>query len=227
MGAKGSSVRPPMRIIGIETSCDETAVAVVEDGQRVRSNVIASQVEMHARYGGVVPEVASRQHLLQIVPAMERSLADAGVGLEEIDAIAVTHGPGLVGALMVGVNTAKALAYTRDLPAPGRAAPGGPRLRRVAGVRGPGHGAGLSVGLPHRLGRSHRPGADARPRGLRGAGPDPGRRGGGGLRQGGPRPGAGVPRGTGDPAGGGRSPPPLWPFPGRGWARAWTSASVD
>ena len=105
-----------MRIIGIETSCDETAVAVVEDGQRVRSNVIASQVEMHARYGGVVPEVASRQHLLQIVPAMERSLADAGVGLEEIDAIAVTHGPGLVGALMVGVNTAKALAYTRDLP---------------------------------------------------------------------------------------------------------------
>ncbi len=105
-----------MRIIGIETSCDETAVAVVEDGQRVRSNVIASQVEMHARYGGVVPEVASRQHLLQIVPVMERALADAGVGLEEVDAIAVTHGPGLVGALMVGVNTAKALAYARDLP---------------------------------------------------------------------------------------------------------------
>ena len=105
-----------MRILGIETSCDETAVAVLEEGQHISSNIIASQVELHARYGGVVPEVASRQHLLQIVPTLERALADAGVGLDDVDAIAVTHGPGLVGALMVGVNTAKAIAYARRLP---------------------------------------------------------------------------------------------------------------
>ena len=105
-----------MRILGIETSCDETAVGVVEDGQDLRSNVIASQVELHARYGGVVPEVASRQHLLEIVPALERALTDAKVDLDGIDAIAVTHGPGLVGSLMVGVNAGKALAYARGLP---------------------------------------------------------------------------------------------------------------
>ncbi len=106
----------PMRVLGIETSCDETAVGVVVDGQHLHSSVIASQTELHARYGGVVPEVASRQHLLEMVPTVEQALADAAVGLDDIDAIAVTHGPGLVGALMVGVNTAKALAYARGLP---------------------------------------------------------------------------------------------------------------
>ena len=105
-----------MRVLGIETSCDETAVAVVEDGRRILSNVIASQVEMHARYGGVVPEVASRQHILEIVPVVEASLQQGGLTWSDIDAIAVTKGPGLAGALLVGVNTAKALAFGRGLP---------------------------------------------------------------------------------------------------------------
>ena len=105
-----------MLILGIETSCDETAIAVVEDGRTIRSNVIASQVDLHARYGGVVPEVASRRHLEAIVPALEEALDRAGIGLDDIDAIAVTHGPGLSGALLVGVNFAKALARSRRLP---------------------------------------------------------------------------------------------------------------
>jgi N6-L-threonylcarbamoyladenine synthase len=105
-----------MLILGIESSCDETAAAVVEDGRRVLSDVISSQVAIHARYGGVVPEVASRQHLLQIVPVLEGALAEAEVTLGDIDAIAVTHGPGLMGSLMVGVNTAKSIAYARGLP---------------------------------------------------------------------------------------------------------------
>ncbi|MDE2860469.1 MAG: tRNA (adenosine(37)-N6)-threonylcarbamoyltransferase complex transferase subunit TsaD [Chloroflexota bacterium] len=105
-----------MRVLGIETSCDETAVSVVEDGRRILSNVIASQVEMHARYGGVVPEVASRQHVLEMVPALEEALGRAGLDWGGLDAIAVTNGPGLAGALLVGVNTAKALALSTGLP---------------------------------------------------------------------------------------------------------------
>ena len=105
-----------MRILAIETSCDETAAAVVEDGRRILSDVVASQIELHARYGGVVPEVASRQHLLQIVPVVERALANAKVSLGSLDAIAVTYGPGLMGSLMVGVNMAKAMAYATGLP---------------------------------------------------------------------------------------------------------------
>ena len=105
-----------MLILGIETSCDETAASVVEDGRRVRSNVVASQVELHARYGGVVPEVASRQHLLSIIPVVTQALKEAGVGLDGLDSVAVTYGPGLAGALLVGVNLAKALAFARDIP---------------------------------------------------------------------------------------------------------------
>ena len=105
-----------MKILGIETSCDETAAAVVEDGRRLHSNVVASQVEIHARYGGVVPEVASRQHLLQAIPVVDQALFQAGLGLSEIDAVAVTHGPGLAGALLVGVNVAKGLAFSQGLP---------------------------------------------------------------------------------------------------------------
>ncbi|MBI4281882.1 MAG: tRNA (adenosine(37)-N6)-threonylcarbamoyltransferase complex transferase subunit TsaD [Chloroflexi bacterium] len=105
-----------MKVLGIETSCDETAVAVVEDGRRILSNVVASQVELHARYGGVVPEVASRQHILEMVPTVEASLAQGHLTWKDIDAIAVTRGPGLAGALLVGVNTAKALAWGRGLP---------------------------------------------------------------------------------------------------------------
>ena len=105
-----------MNILGIESSCDETAAAVVADGRRILSNQVASQVDIHARYGGVVPEVASRQHLLAIVPIIERALAEAGTGLEGIDAVAVTNGPGLAGSLLVGVNAAKAIAFARHLP---------------------------------------------------------------------------------------------------------------
>ncbi len=105
-----------MKIIGIETSCDETAVAVVEDGTRILSNVIASQVEIHSRYGGIVPEVASRQHLLAMNPTLEKSLEEAKVSLREVDAIAVTNGPGLAGSLVVGVNLAKSLALASNLP---------------------------------------------------------------------------------------------------------------
>jgi N6-L-threonylcarbamoyladenine synthase len=103
-------------VLGVETSCDETAAAVVEDGRHVRANVVASQIATHALYGGVVPEVASRQHVATIVPVLERAVADAGISFRELDAIAVTAGPGLVGALLVGVETAKALAFALGKP---------------------------------------------------------------------------------------------------------------
>jgi N6-L-threonylcarbamoyladenine synthase len=105
-----------MKILAIETSCDETAASVVEDGSRILSNVIASQIEIHSRYGGVVPEVASRQHMLSIIPVIQQALADARVNWPDIQAIAVTKGPGLAGSLLVGVNTAKAIALAQGLP---------------------------------------------------------------------------------------------------------------
>ncbi len=105
-----------MKILGIETSCDETAASVVEDGARILSNKIASQVEIHARYGGVVPEVASRQHLLAIVPILKQAMAEAGVAWDDLGGIAVTVGPGLAGSLLVGANVAKAIALARGLP---------------------------------------------------------------------------------------------------------------
>ena len=104
------------KILGIETSCDETAAAVVEDGVKVLSNVICSQVDLHARYGGVVPEVASRQHVLEICPGIEKALDDADTRFDELDAIAVTCGPGLAGSLLVGLNAAKAIAFSLDIP---------------------------------------------------------------------------------------------------------------
>lgn len=104
-----------MKILGIETSCDETAAAVVEDGTRVLSNQIASQVEIHARYGGVVPEVASRQHILAIIPIIEQALSQAKVGWSDLQGIAVTNGPGLAGSLLVGLNAAKAISLARNL----------------------------------------------------------------------------------------------------------------
>ncbi len=105
-----------MKILGIETSCDETAVAVVEDGSKILSNTIASQVEIHARYGGIVPEVASRQHLMAAIPTLQKALDEAGVKLNDMSAIAVTSGPGLAGSLLVGVNLAKSLALASNLP---------------------------------------------------------------------------------------------------------------
>lgn len=103
-------------VLGIETSCDETSAAVVEEGRHLRSNVVASQEEIHARFGGIVPEVASRQHLLALGPVVTAALERAAVDWSDIEAIAVTHGPGLAGSLLVGVNFAKALAYARGLP---------------------------------------------------------------------------------------------------------------
>jgi N6-L-threonylcarbamoyladenine synthase len=103
-------------ILGIETSCDETAAAVVERGERTLSSVVASQIATHARYGGVVPELASREHLRNIVPVVRAALVQASVALVDLDAIAVTSGPGLAGALLVGISYAKALAFAQGLP---------------------------------------------------------------------------------------------------------------
>ncbi len=103
-------------ILGIETSCDETAAAVVRSGEQVVSNVVASQIATHWPYGGVVPELASREHLRAIVPVVRRALEEAGQTYESVDAVAVTQGPGLAGALLVGVSYAKALAFALDKP---------------------------------------------------------------------------------------------------------------
>ena len=105
-----------MKILGIETSCDETSASVVEDGTIILSNVIASQIDIHSRYGGIVPEVASRQHMLSILPVIENAMQQAKTKCEEIAAIAVTYGPGLAGSLLVGVNTAKAIAFSYHIP---------------------------------------------------------------------------------------------------------------
>jgi N6-L-threonylcarbamoyladenine synthase len=113
---KASSSSDPLRILGIETSCDETAASVVDGGKRILSNPVASQVDIHAQYGGVFPEVASRQHVITIYPIIEQSLQEAHLTLADLDAIAVTRGPGLAGSLVVGLNTAKGLALANDLP---------------------------------------------------------------------------------------------------------------
>ena len=105
-----------MRILGIETSCDETAAAVVEDGLRVRSSVISTQHELHRRFGGVVPEIACRAHIEHVLPAVATALEQAGVERADLDAIAVTTTPGLIGALLIGVTAAKALSWALDVP---------------------------------------------------------------------------------------------------------------
>ena len=106
----------PTRILGIETSCDETAAAVVEDGRLALSNIISSQSDLHSAHGGVVPEIASRQHVRDLVPVLEQALSGGGVKLEDIDAVAVTYGPGLAGSLITGLNAAKAIAYSLSVP---------------------------------------------------------------------------------------------------------------
>jgi N6-L-threonylcarbamoyladenine synthase len=105
-----------MRVLGLESSCDETAAAIVDEGTMVRSDVVASQHDVHARYGGVVPELASRAHILNVVPVVRAALERAGSSLEEVDGIAVTNAPGLVGALLVGLQTAKAMAWVTRKP---------------------------------------------------------------------------------------------------------------
>lgn len=107
---------PPARVLGIESSCDETAAAVVENGRVLLSSVVASQIDLHAQYGGVFPEVASRQHIRTIYAVVEQALQQAHMSLTDLDAIAVTRGPGLAGSLVVGMNTAKGLALARNLP---------------------------------------------------------------------------------------------------------------
>jgi N6-L-threonylcarbamoyladenine synthase len=106
----------PARILSIETSCDETACAVIENGRALLASTVASQMEMHARFGGVYPEVASRQHVLSIIPVVEQTLVQSNITLKDIDAIAVTRGPGLAGSLVVGMNMAKGLALGTNLP---------------------------------------------------------------------------------------------------------------
>jgi N6-L-threonylcarbamoyladenine synthase len=105
-----------MIVLGIETSCDETAAAVVRDGREILSNVIHSQVRTHTPYGGVVPEIASREHLLKIRPIVDKAIADAGIAIDDVDAIAATAGPGLIGSLLVGLTYAKALAFAKHKP---------------------------------------------------------------------------------------------------------------
>lgn len=110
-------MRPEQNLIlAIETSCDETSVAVVENGERMLSNIVASQIKSHMRFGGVVPEIASRHHVEQITQCIEEAMEEASVSYTDLSAVAVTYGPGLVGALLIGVNAAKALAYAHDLP---------------------------------------------------------------------------------------------------------------
>jgi N6-L-threonylcarbamoyladenine synthase len=105
-----------MVLLGVETSCDETAAAVVTEDGRILSSVVSSQAELHARFGGVVPEVASRRHLELVAPVVQEALAEARTSLDGIDAVAVTRGPGLIGALLVGISAAKAIAWSRGLP---------------------------------------------------------------------------------------------------------------
>ncbi len=105
-----------INILGIETSCDETAIAVVTDGHRLRSNVIASQVELHAQTGGVVPEVASRQHVRDLVPVLEQAVNASGLKMEDLDVVSVTYGPGLAGSLITGLNAAKAISFSLGVP---------------------------------------------------------------------------------------------------------------
>jgi len=115
-GGKNGEQALFMKILGIESSCDETAAAVVRDGREILSNVVASQVDLHRKYGGVVPELASRKHVEAILPVVDEALGRAGESLETIDAIAVTQGPGLVGSLLVGLAVGKSLAYVCNLP---------------------------------------------------------------------------------------------------------------
>lgn len=109
-------IAPAAAVLGIESSCDETAAAVVRGGRAVLSSVIASQVDLHRKYGGVVPEIASRRHLETIVPVLREAVAQAGIGWSDLQAVAVARGPGLVGTLLVGLSAAKALAFALDVP---------------------------------------------------------------------------------------------------------------
>jgi N6-L-threonylcarbamoyladenine synthase len=112
----GEFMKKDTFVLGIETSCDETAVAIVKNGTEIVANIVSSQIESHKRFGGVVPEIASRHHVEQVTFVLEEALEQAGMTMDEIDCVAVTEGPGLVGALLIGVNSAKALAFAHNKP---------------------------------------------------------------------------------------------------------------
>ncbi|MDP9231471.1 MAG: tRNA (adenosine(37)-N6)-threonylcarbamoyltransferase complex transferase subunit TsaD, partial [Actinomycetota bacterium] len=116
MERPGVGVGGAALILGVETSCDETAAALVSADGEIRSSVVSSQADLHARFGGVVPEVASRRHLELVLPVVREALAEAGASLDDVETVAVTQGPGLIGALLVGLSAAKALAWARGLP---------------------------------------------------------------------------------------------------------------
>ena len=210
-GARRRRMSAISRILAIESSCDEFGAAVIGDGVEILSNVVASQVEIHARTGGVVPEVAGREHLRNLAPVVEAALERAGTGWEGIDAIAVTQGPGLGGSLLVGANAAKALAWSRRAAADPGPPHRGPHLRQLA-APGPGRVGRRAAALPgHGPGRLRRPhgavrhaaAGRSRRRARGGADrPDAGRRGRRGLRQGRAAAGAALPRRPGDRAGG-------------------------
>ena len=146
----------PTRILGIESSCDETAAAVVVDGREILSSVVASQIDIHRKYGGVVPELASREHLRQIVPVVREALSQANLTLGEIDAIGVTCGPGLVGALLVGITYGKTLAQALNKPLVRRESSGRPCSGRFSGSSQIRQNAKAASGLPDRFRRAHR-----------------------------------------------------------------------
>ena len=173
-------------ILAVESSCDETGIALIEDGRLIRANVVASQVALHAPTGGIVPEVAARAHLRWMVPVLDDAWSDAGATWDDVDAVAVTYGPGLAGSLLVGINFAKALAWVHDRPLVG--------VNHLEGhvyaawLRDPGEAgpprSGLPARGPGRLGRPHLPRRDARPPDLPAPRHDPRRRRGRGVRQG-------------------------------------------
>ncbi len=105
-----------MLVLGIETSCDETSASIVENGKKILSNIVASQIDIHSRFGGVVPELASRKHIQNIIPVITEALSVANVSLDDINGIAVTQGPGLVGSLLIGISVAKAISFSKGLP---------------------------------------------------------------------------------------------------------------
>ena len=147
----------PVKILGIESSCDETAAAVVDDNLDILSNVVASQIDIHQKYGGIVPELASREHLRQIVPVVREALSQAKLQLHDLDAIAVTQGPGLVGALLVGITYGKTLAAALQQTAHPHQSSGRPRPRRFSGSPPHASPGQVSRDLSDRFRRSHRP----------------------------------------------------------------------
>ena len=198
-------------VLSVESSCDETGIALIEDGRLIRANVVASQVALHATTGGIVPEVAARAHLRWIVPVLDEAWADAGASWDDVDAVAVTYGPGLAGSLLVGINFAKALAWVHEKPLVG--------VNHLEGhvyaawLRDPGEPDRPDPVFPlvdaGRVRRSHVHRRDARPPHLPAARHDPRRRRRRGLRQGRAAARARLPGRPGDRAGGGGGHPAM------------------